>query len=78
MALVGQGINARPYLKITKAKRTSGVAQVIEHMATQYKTLSSIPSTATKKKERKVLCKVENKKTKKKKQKATLQFSLLI
>jgi hypothetical protein len=56
MALVGQGINARPYLKITKAKRTSGVAQVIEHMATQYKTLSSIPSTATKKKKKEKFC----------------------
>jgi hypothetical protein len=35
--------------KITKAKRASGVAQVIEHLHSKHKALNSTPSTTKKK-----------------------------
>jgi hypothetical protein len=39
--LVGLGKKARPCLQITKAKRTGGVAQVVEHLSSKLNTLSS-------------------------------------
>jgi hypothetical protein len=38
-----------PTCKITKAKRTGSVAQVIKHLPSKYKALSSIPSHDKKK-----------------------------
>jgi hypothetical protein len=43
------GIKVRLYLKNTKAKRTGGMAQVVEHLHS--KDLSSNPSTEKEKKE---------------------------
>jgi hypothetical protein len=39
-------IKARIYLKNKKAKKTEGVAQVVEHMPSQCQVLSLNPSTA--------------------------------
>jgi hypothetical protein len=42
----------RLYLKkISKEKKTGGMAQVVEHMPSKCKPLSSIPSTTKRKKE---------------------------
>jgi hypothetical protein len=42
------GYKGRPILKVSKAKRAGGVVQVIEHMPTSTRALSSIPGTAKK------------------------------
>jgi hypothetical protein len=41
---------ARLYLKITKVKRARGMAQVVEHLPSKLKVLSSNPSSVKKKK----------------------------
>jgi hypothetical protein len=43
------GINGDPVGKITKAKRTRGIAQKVEHLPSKCKTLSSNPSSVTNK-----------------------------
>jgi hypothetical protein len=43
-------INARPYLKITRARRAGGMAQMVECMLSKPKALSSNSSTAKGKK----------------------------
>jgi hypothetical protein len=40
----------KPHPKITKAKRTGGMAQVIEHLPDKHKVLSSKPDCQKKKK----------------------------
>jgi hypothetical protein len=47
-ASLGININRRPYLKITEPKKSGRVAQVVEHLASKYKALSSNPSTIKK------------------------------
>jgi hypothetical protein len=44
----GPGKSLRPYLKINKAKRAGDVAQVVDHLSSKHKTMSSNPSTAKK------------------------------
>jgi hypothetical protein len=40
------GINSRPYSKITKVKMSEGVAQMIAHLPSKHKALTSNSSTA--------------------------------
>jgi hypothetical protein len=47
------GIKARHYAKITKVKRAGGVAQMMEHLLSKHKALSSTPVSQKKKKKRK-------------------------
>jgi hypothetical protein len=49
IVLAGRGIKERPYLK-NKAKRVGSVAQVVEHLPSKCKAVSSNPCTRGKKK----------------------------
>jgi hypothetical protein len=46
MVQVSLGIKQDPISKITRAKRASGVTQVVEHLLRTWEALSSTPSTA--------------------------------
>jgi hypothetical protein len=50
----GEGKSSRPYLKNKlKQNRGEGMAQVVEHLSSKSKTLSSNPNSAKKKKKKK-------------------------
>jgi hypothetical protein len=42
------GKKARPYLKLTRAKRAGGVAQAAEHLPSKFEALNSNPNTTNK------------------------------
>jgi hypothetical protein len=48
VAQAGLGLKQDPIFKITKAKRTGGIAQVAEHLPSKLKALSSNHGTAKK------------------------------
>jgi hypothetical protein len=43
---IGPGIKQKPISKITKAKRTGGVAQVVEHLPSKHRALA-LPCSAS-------------------------------
>jgi hypothetical protein len=45
-------VNARPCLKIKKAKGTRSMAQMVEHLPSEHKALNSNPSTIERERER--------------------------
>jgi hypothetical protein len=51
MGKAGQIVRETPISKITRAKRTRGMAQVIEYLLYKYEALSSNPSPSKKKEE---------------------------
>jgi hypothetical protein len=48
MVQAGLGINQDPIKKITEAKRAGDVVEMVEHLSSNHKALSSKPSTVLK------------------------------